>query len=79
MIQKFSRLIPAAGKAQRTFWKRACPEADHPHFLAYAAKLASVLRHAIFVDHVVYSYEDREEILQLLKEHVTDNIVKVRV
>lgn len=26
---------------------------------------------------VVYSYEDREEILQLLKEHVTENIVKV--
>lgn len=28
---------------------------------------------------VVYPYEDREEILQLLKEHVTENIVKVCV
>ena len=50
---------------------------DHPHFLSLAKKLADALRNTIFVDQVVYSYAQKQEILDLLEEHITENLVKV--
>ena len=50
---------------------------EHPHFLRYATELAASLRHTIFVDRVVYHFSSRAEVLELLEEHITDNIVKV--
>jgi len=66
---------------------------DHPHFLKYATELAKSLRHIILVDQVrltwtpaqrgantvqvVYPTSDKQEILHLLEEHITENIVKV--
>ena len=32
MIQRFSRLLPVAGKVQRMFWKRAWPEGERCSF-----------------------------------------------
>ena len=40
-------------------------------------KLADGLRHTIFVDQVVSPFSVRDDILELLKEHITANIVKV--
>ena len=51
--------------------------ADRQHFIHLATKLAEGIRHAVFVDRVVADFEIRDEILQLLREHITDNIVKV--
>lgn len=51
---------------------------EHPDFLSYAAELAGTLRHTIFVDQVVYAYAKKKEILELLEEHITENLVKVR-
>ncbi|CCM03069.1 uncharacterized protein FIBRA_05189 [Fibroporia radiculosa] len=52
-------------------------EDDHPHFLDTAAKLAGCLRHTVFVDQVVYHFSTKEEIIELLEEHITENIVKI--
>jgi hypothetical protein len=51
---------------------------EHPHFLRYATELAAALRHTIFVDRVVYHFTSRTEVLELLEEHITENIVRVR-
>lgn len=50
---------------------------DHPHFLSLARKLADALRNTIFVDQVIYTYSQKQEILDLLEEHITENLVKV--
>ena len=50
---------------------------EHPHFLRYATELAAMLRHTIFVDRVVYDTSLKKEVLELLEEHITENIVKV--
>ena len=66
---------------------------DHPHFLKYATELAKSLRHIILIDQVrltcapaqrgantvqvVYPSSDKQDILHLLEEHITENIVKV--
>ncbi|KAF8959478.1 hypothetical protein BDZ97DRAFT_1837353 [Flammula alnicola] len=54
-----------------------CLVDDHPHFLRYAADLANVLRNTIFVDQVIYPLSKKQEVLALLEEHITENIVKI--
>ncbi|KAH9481585.1 Telomerase reverse transcriptase [Psilocybe cubensis] len=70
MIQKYGQVRSLAGKIRRMFLKKAVPEDDHPHFMRYAADLAGSLRDVIFVD-------QKQEVLQLLEEHITENIVKI--
>jgi hypothetical protein len=50
---------------------------EDPHFLAVASKLASSLHHTVFSDQVVYGREERDELLALLEEHITSNVVLV--
>ncbi|RDB25955.1 Telomerase reverse transcriptase [Hypsizygus marmoreus] len=79
MTQRYGQIGMETGRIKRTYVKKAVPEGkyDHPHFLKYAAELAGVLRHTIFVDQVVYPYSQKREILNLLEEHITENIVKI--
>ncbi|KAI9439959.1 hypothetical protein H4582DRAFT_1564417 [Lactarius indigo] len=70
--------MQAAGKVKRKFATKALPDDEHPHFLRYATELAAALRHTIFVDRVVYHFTSRAEVLELLEEHITENIVKVQ-
>ena len=53
------------------------PSDDLPHFVQHAIELARSLRSVIFADEVVYRDANKEEILQLLRDHITENIVKV--
>ncbi|KAK2460975.1 hypothetical protein APHAL10511_007445 [Amanita phalloides] len=76
MIQRYGQVGMSAGKIRRSLVRRATDE-DHPHFLQYATELASSLRHVIFADEVVYPNAPKEEILQLLRDHITENIVKI--
>jgi hypothetical protein len=50
---------------------------EDPHFLAVASKLATSLHHTVFSDQVVYGREERDELLALLEEHITSNVVLV--
>ncbi|KAI0058687.1 hypothetical protein BV25DRAFT_1218030 [Artomyces pyxidatus] len=69
--------MQTAGKIKRHFGKRALPDDQHPHFLHYASQLADALRHTILVDQVIYPLSTRTEVLELLEEHITENIVKI--
>jgi hypothetical protein len=50
---------------------------EDPHFLALASKLAASLHSTIFSDQVVYGREEKDELLALLEEHITSNVVLV--
>ncbi|KAF8627995.1 hypothetical protein AX15_004120 [Amanita polypyramis BW_CC] len=76
IVQRHGQVGMAAGKVKRVFVRRAINE-DHPHFLQYAVELAHSLRNVIFADEVVYPNAPKEEILQLLRDHITENIVKI--
>ncbi|EUC61459.1 telomerase reverse transcriptase [Rhizoctonia solani AG-3 Rhs1AP] len=77
MVRKFNQVQPSAGGPRRSFRKRVVPDWDHMHFMPYASKLAACLRHMIFADQVVYGFDYQEETLDLLEEHITDNIVRI--
>ncbi|ESK87254.1 telomerase reverse transcriptase [Moniliophthora roreri MCA 2997] len=76
-IQRYTQVSSVMGKTRTMFRKRAWADGDAPHFLKYAKELANVLRHTIFVDQVTCTIESREQVLQLLEQHITENIVKI--
>ncbi|KAF7424166.1 hypothetical protein PC9H_009469 [Pleurotus ostreatus] len=77
LLQRYGKVSSFAGKIERRYMKRAVPDDDQPHFLRYATELASCLRGTIFADQVVYPHAKQNDILQLLEEHITENIVKI--
>jgi len=54
------------------------PTDDLDDFVPYAIELANTLKSTILVDQIPYQHQRREELMQLLDEHITENIVKVR-
>lgn len=62
------------GADARTGW-----EQDGDAFADLAGRLAQSLRNAILCDLVTYPVRQREELVQLLKEHVTQHRIKVGV
>ena len=50
---------------------------DLEDFVPYAIELASTLKNTILVDQIPYHHQRREDLIQLLDEHITENIVKV--
>ncbi|CAL1716650.1 unnamed protein product [Somion occarium] len=77
VLQRHGQVSPVAGKIRRAYVKKAMSDDDHPHFLSLATKLAGALRNTIFVDQVVYPYAQKQEVLELLEEHITENLVKI--
>ncbi|KAJ3554494.1 hypothetical protein NM688_g3081 [Phlebia brevispora] len=76
-IQRHGRVSTQCTRVTRNFVSTAVPTDEYPHFLALASQLASALRNTIFVDKVVYPDAKRREIIELLEQHITDNIVKI--
>lgn len=61
---------------------QSCAEVNSPledleDFVPYAIELASTLKNTVLVDQVPYQYQRKDELMQLLDEHITENIVKV--
>jgi len=53
------------------------PSDDLEDFVPYAIELANTLKDTILVDQIPYHHQRREDLIQLLDEHITENIVKV--
>lgn len=53
------------------------PSEDLEDFVPYAVELAGTLKNAVLVDQLPYHHQKKEELIQLLEEHITENIVKV--
>lgn len=76
IIYKFAE-VDKFGKKR---FSRFCVEA--PHFCQFSDLAAQLFNkrtksHNILVDNVVYSVENRSELLKLLEKHITMNVVKI--
>jgi hypothetical protein len=49
---------------------------DFSQFLAFARELSTKLHDAVLVDQVVCSFEEREKLLEMLRRHVRNNLVR---
>ena len=63
---------------RQTFAVSDMPPDDLEDFVPYAIELASTLKDTILVDQIPYHHQRREDLIQLLDEHITENIVKVK-
>ncbi|KAF5391483.1 hypothetical protein D9757_002434 [Collybiopsis confluens] len=76
-IQRYGQVSTIANRPKRSYLKKARPDDDPLHFLQFARDLANILRNIIFVDQVVYPSTKAHAVLELLEQHITENIVKI--
>lgn len=76
-IHRFTKVMPSSTSTKREFVRLARPDTDHIDFFTLAASLAVALQDVIFIDSVSYRYESTSLLLKLLRQHVTENLVKI--
>jgi telomerase reverse transcriptase len=74
-MYKYSQAFPSGGRIRTTFVKRARP--DMPDFIDLASDLSDKIKNAVFVDNVAYSYDSRDKMVKVLREHLLGNIVNM--
>lgn len=68
---------PRPSGTKREFVRLARPDSEHIDFIDLASSLAVSLHDVVFVDNVSYRYESTSLILKLLRQHVTENLIKI--
>ncbi|KAG0217535.1 hypothetical protein BGX33_010303 [Mortierella sp. NVP41] len=76
IIYRHSKVMPANGKMMRRFLPKAIAPDEMPSFLDFAHEQAEISRHAVLVDKVVHTDESKDVVINLIKDHVQENIVK---
>ncbi|KAG0659712.1 hypothetical protein C6P46_005071 [Rhodotorula mucilaginosa] len=76
-IQRYSQVSPVAGSSLKSFKRVACTDGELGLFEDLAIKLAQDVHNIILSDSVAYTNVGRDRLLQLLREHITTNLVKV--
>uniref|UniRef100_V5EU89 Telomerase reverse transcriptase n=1 Tax=Kalmanozyma brasiliensis (strain GHG001) TaxID=1365824 RepID=V5EU89_KALBG len=76
-IHRFAKVMPSTSSTKREFVRLARPDAEHIDFFSLASSLAVALHDVVFVDSVAYRYESTALILKLLRQHITENLIKI--
>ncbi|GAA5851509.1 hypothetical protein JCM8547_001116 [Rhodosporidiobolus lusitaniae] len=76
-VQNYTRVTQYGEGVGKQFKRQACTDGDIGVFEELAEKLAENLHHALLTDQVTYRQVARDKILQLLREHISNNLVKV--
>jgi telomerase reverse transcriptase len=50
---------------------------EFPQFPELASNLSEQMTNSIFTDHVLYSYENGQDVYDLIHDHVSNNLIKV--
>ncbi|OAV97524.1 hypothetical protein PTTG_25980 [Puccinia triticina 1-1 BBBD Race 1] len=80
VIQKYVKTTSLGAGPQKTFkhFKRqAYPSDEVPDFDKFAVDLSRTLKNVLFSDQVQYAHVDKQDLMDLLKEHITQNFVKI--
>ncbi|KAG0212584.1 hypothetical protein BGX28_006020 [Mortierella sp. GBA30] len=75
-IHQHCKVIPVKGRIAKRFLPNATAPSELPPFLDYARSQAETSKHAVLVDKVVHTYERKALILNQIREHIKENIVK---
>ncbi|KAF9899978.1 hypothetical protein BX616_002755 [Lobosporangium transversale] len=91
MIHRHSKVMPSNGMITKRFLPKAIAPNEMPSFLGFARSQAEISKHAVLIDKcdfsfdklaltsmnkVVHSFESKAAILDLVQEHISENIVK---
>ncbi|TPX30327.1 hypothetical protein SmJEL517_g06094 [Synchytrium microbalum] len=76
-IVKYFLASAVDGKYSRKWPKKAFPGSANVHFAALANDMAKDMKKTLVADTVVYDRYEKDDIWQMLEEHITTNLVKV--
>jgi telomerase reverse transcriptase len=65
------------GKLRKEFRRTAKLPDDLGDFFDFANEITKQLENAIVVDYIVHVFEDRDDMLEILRQHIVNHIVKV--
>jgi telomerase reverse transcriptase len=77
MLRKYCALHPGLASTFRKYSTKASPLSNFQSFPDFAQTFAVSKRHIILSDGVLCQIRERDELLALLEEHLTMNIVKI--
>ncbi|KAA1081431.1 hypothetical protein PGT21_035536 [Puccinia graminis f. sp. tritici] len=80
VIQKYvktSSLRTGPQKTFRQFKRQAYPSDEVPDFDKFAIELSRTLKNILLCDQAQYAHVDKQELTDLLREHITQNFVKI--
>lgn len=79
IVQKYTKLTSSNGQPFRQWPRLACPEGEHEPFYVLAQHLTEMQswRNTILSDGVVNPHCDRASLIWLLREHISNNLIKV--
>ncbi|CDZ98129.1 telomerase reverse transcriptase [Phaffia rhodozyma] len=76
-ILRYNTIKLSGGRIKKRFMQQAFPEMDAPTFKQLADTLALKSRREIFVDKAYGTTHTKDQALSLLREHITDNLIKI--
>ncbi|KAG2179042.1 hypothetical protein INT43_001891 [Umbelopsis isabellina] len=78
IIKRYSTMFATTGGKIHFRHKTYAQNADdYDSFQTQALKMSETLPNTIFVDNVLHKFEDRDELLELIRRHIKCNVVKI--
>ena len=81
LVRRFSSVIAVGDRIKRSFARHVEAAGNFEQFVDFArstlAAATGVRRNTLLTDQVVYHYEERDKLLELLREHIFRNLVSV--
>jgi telomerase reverse transcriptase len=76
IVRRFASVYSVFGKIARNFKRKASLISEFCDFSSYADMLIKTMKNVILVDQVVCTGEDSESLLKLIREHISQNVVR---
>ena len=76
IIRRFASIYSVFGKIARNFKRKAFLISEFRDFSSYAEALIETMKNVILVDQIICSSEDSESLLKLIREHISQNVVR---
>ncbi|KAG0250839.1 hypothetical protein BG011_008049 [Mortierella polycephala] len=76
MIHRYSKVMPANGAITKRFFPKAISQNEMPKFMDFSHNQAVISKHAVYIDKVIHTFERKGAIVNAIKNHIKENIVK---
>lgn len=77
IVYKYASLFRAGQKIKWQMIRRAMDSGEFPQFPELARKMSEQMISSIITDQVLYNYEGGQDMLELIEDHVRNNLIKV--
>jgi hypothetical protein len=79
VLMKFNVMSSKLGDPFIGYEKEACYLIEYPQFFDFANELSKKYPKSIFSDQVIYTFIQRDEVLNLIEKHLLSHVVKVTI